>query len=101
MFHLDEGLCGVSRVRPDDQAGVLAALHHALLQLVPPDVFTGVKDVVAVTDYRHRPGGELVQDSLKRLLLSAPPPGDDGTALQEVMNTVSGAGNTHAASSSI
>ena len=77
-MYLQEGLCGVSGVRPDDQAGVLAPLHHTLLQLVPPDVLTGLEDVVAVADHSHRAGGELIQQPLEGLLLSAPTPGDDG-----------------------
>lgn len=81
--YLNQSLCGVSRVRPDDQTRVLAALHDSLLQLVSPDVLTGVKDVVAVADHRHGPRGELLKDLFKRLLLPAPSPGDDGTGWQQ------------------
>lgn len=77
-MYLQEGLCGVSGVWTDDQAGVLASLHHTLLQLVPPDVLTGLEDVVAVADHSHWAAGELIQQPLKGLLLSVPPPGDDG-----------------------
>lgn len=51
VMYLNESLCRISRVWPDDQTRVLAALHDSLFQLVTPDVFTGVKDVVAVTDH--------------------------------------------------
>lgn len=81
--YLDQSLCGVSGVRPDDQTRVLAALHHSLLQLVSPDVLAGVEDVVAVADHGHWPRGELLKDPLKGLLLPAPPPGDDGAGRQE------------------
>lgn len=83
MFYLDEGLSRVSGVGPDDQTRVLAALDDSLLQLVSPDVLAGVEDVVAVADHRHRHRGELVQDPLKRLLLPASAPRDDGAARHE------------------
>lgn len=80
MLYLNEGLCRVSRVGPDDQTRVLTPLDDPLLQLVSPDVLAGVKDVVAVADHRHRHRRELVQDPLKRLLLPVPTPRDDGAA---------------------
>lgn len=50
-YYLNKSLCRVSRVRANDQTGVLAALHDSLLQLVSPDVFAGIEDVIAVTDH--------------------------------------------------
>lgn len=83
MLYLNEGLSRVSRVRPDDQTRVLTPLDDSLLQLVAPDVLAGVKDVVAVTDHRHRHRRELIQDPFKRLLLPVPTPRDDGAARHE------------------
>lgn len=83
MLYLNEGLSRVSRVGPDDQTRVLTPLDDSLLQLVAPDVLAGVKDVVAVTDHRHRHRRELIQDPFKRLLLPVPTPRDDGAARHE------------------
>lgn len=51
VTYLNKSLCWVSRIWPDNQTGILAALHDSFLQLFSPDVFTGVKDVIAVTDH--------------------------------------------------
>lgn len=87
VIYLNKSLCRVSRVWPDDQTGFLVALHDSLLQFVSPDVFTGIKDVVAVADHWDGARGELLQHSLKRLLLLVPPPRDDGTGWQKGHNS--------------
>lgn len=77
-MYLQQRFNRISRVGTDDEGGAAAALHYSLLQFISPNVFTGLEDIIAVTDHCYGTGGELFQEVFVCLLLSGPTPRDDG-----------------------
>lgn len=76
--HLQHRVQRVPGVWPDHQWGVGAALLDQAPQVFAPDLFAGVVDVVAVTDYGHGHVGELLDDVLKGVFFVVLPPGRNG-----------------------